>query len=277
MLDQAEALRKLADNDGKENQKNNISKIITVTSGKGGVGKTTTNINLCSYLAMEGFKVLTIDIDPQGNTTSGLGIDKNNLDCSIYDVLISDVSMKESIVQSDLVNNLFISPSTMELAGAEVELINKSDRENIMKNKLKEIEDEYDYVFIDCPPSLGVLTINALTCADSVLIPMQCEFYALEGVSQLMNTVQLVKKSLNKKLEIEGVLMTMFDYRTNLSNEVLKEVQKYFKDKVYKTTIARNIRLAEAPSFGLPIVLYDNKCKGAEAYTNLTKEFLKRQ
>ena len=252
-------------------------KTICIFNQKGGVGKTTTNINLCSYLAMEGFKVLTIDIDPQGNTTSGLGIDKNNLDCSIYDVLISDVSMKESIVQSDLVNNLFISPSTMELAGAEVELIDKSDRENIMKNKLKEIEDEYDYVFIDCPPSLGVLTINALTCADSVLIPMQCEFYALEGVSQLMNTVQLVKKSLNKKLEIEGVLMTMFDYRTNLSNEVLKEVQKYFKDKVYKTTIARNIRLAEAPSFGLPIVLYDNKCKGAEAYTNLTKEFLKRQ
>ena len=163
------------------------------------------------------------------------------------------------------------------MAGAEVELINKNDRENIMKNKLKEIENQYDYVFIDCPPSLGVLTINALTCADSVLIPMQCEFYALEGVSQLMNTVQLVKKSLNKKLEIEGVLMTMFDYRTNLSNEVLKEVQKYFKDKVYKTTITRNIRLAEAPSFGLPIVLYDNKCKGAETYTNLTKEFLKRQ
>lgn len=252
-------------------------KTICIFNQKGGVGKTTTNINLCSYLAMEGFKVLTIDIDPQGNTTSGLGIDKNNLDFSIYDVLISDVSMKESIVQSNLVNNLFISPSTIELAGAEVELINKNDRENIMKNKLKEIENQYDYVFIDCPPSLGVLTINALTCADSVLIPMQCEFYALEGVSQLMNTVQLVKKSLNKKLEIEGVLMTMFDYRTNLSNEVLKEVQKYFKDKVYKTTITRNIRLAEAPSFGLPIVLYDNKCKGAETYTNLTKEFLKRQ
>ena len=252
-------------------------KTICIFNQKGGVGKTTTNINLCSYLAMEGFKVLTIDIDPQGNTTSGLGVDKNNLECSIYDVLISDVSMKESIIQSDLVNNLFISPSTMELAGAEVELINKADRENIMKKKLREIEDEYDYVFIDCPPSLGVLTINALTCADSVLIPMQCEFYALEGVSQLMSTIQLVKKSLNKKLEIEGVLMTMFDYRTNLSNEVLKEVQKYLKDKVYKTTIARNIRLAEAPSFGLPIVLYDNKCKGAEAYTNLTKEFLKRQ
>lgn len=254
-----------------------IMKTICIFNQKGGVGKTTTNINLCAYLAMEGFKVLTIDIDPQGNTTSGLGIDKNSLECSVYDVLISDVQMKESIVESNLVNNLFISPSTMELAGAEVELINKDDRENIMKKKLKEIECEYDYVFIDCPPSLGVLTINALTCADSVLIPMQCEFYALEGVSQLMNTIQLVKKSLNKELEIEGVLMTMFDYRTNLSNEVLKEVQKYFKDKVYKTAIARNIRLAEAPSFGLPIVLYDNKCKGAEAYINLTKEFLKRQ
>jgi chromosome partitioning protein len=252
-------------------------KIICIFNQKGGVGKTTTNINLCAYLAMEGYKVLTIDIDPQGNTTSGLGLDKNNLDLSIYDVLISDTTMKESIVRSDLVQNLFISPSTMELAGAEVELINKDDRENIMKKKLKEIEDEYDYVFIDCPPSLGVLTINALTCANSVLIPIQCEFYALEGVSQLVNTIQLVKKSLNKKLEIEGVVMTMFDYRTNLSNEVLKEVQKYFKDKVYETTISRNVRLAEAPSFGLPIMLYDEKCKGAEAYVKLTKEFLKRQ
>ena len=165
----------------------------------------------------------------------------------------------------------------MELAGAEVELINKENREKIMKNKLKAIEDEYDYVFIDCPPSLGVLTINALSCADSVLIPIQCEFYALEGVSQLMSTVQLVKKSLNKKLDIEGVVMTMFDFRTNLSNEVLKEVQKFFNEKVYKTTIPRNVRLAEAPSFGLPIMLYDEKCKGAEAYVNLTKEFLNRQ
>lgn len=252
-------------------------KIICVFNQKGGVGKTTTNINLCAYLAMEGYKVLTIDIDPQGNTTSGLGLDKNNLDLSIYDVLISDTKMKESIVRSDLVENLCISPSTVELAGAEVELINRSDRENIIKNKLKEIEDEYDFVFIDCPPSLGVLTINALACADSVLIPIQCEFYALEGVSQLVNTIQLVKKSLNKNLEIEGVVMTMFDYRTNLSNEVLKEVQKYFKDKVYNITIPRNVRLAEAPSFGLPIMLYDEKCKGAEAYIKLTKEFLKRQ
>ena len=252
-------------------------KTICIFNQKGGVGKTTTNINLCAYLAMEGYKVLTIDIDPQGNTTSGLGLDKNNLELSIYDVLISDTTMKESIIRSDLVQNLFISPSTMELAGAEVELINKNNRENIIKDKLKEVKDEYDYVFIDCPPSLGVLTINALTCADSVLIPIQCEFYALEGVSQLINTIQLVKKSLNKELYIEGVVMTMFDYRTNLSNEVLKEVQKYFKDKVYKTTISRNVRLAEAPSFGLPIMLYDEKCKGAEAYVKLTKEFLKRQ
>jgi len=252
-------------------------KKICIFNQKGGVGKTTTNINLCAYLAMEGYRVLTIDIDPQGNTTSGLGLDKNNLESSIYDVLISDATMKDSIVRSDLVQNLFISPSTMELAGAEVELINKKDRENIIKDKLKEIEDEYDYVFIDCPPSLGILTINALSCADSVLIPIQCEFYALEGVSQLVNTIQLVKKSLNKDLYIEGVVMTMFDYRTNLSNEVLKEVQKYFKDKVYKTTISRNVRLAEAPSFGLPIMLYDEKCKGAEAYVKLTKEFLKRQ
>ncbi len=252
-------------------------KIICIFNQKGGVGKTTTNINLCAYLAMEGYRVLTIDIDPQGNTTSGLGLDKNNLDLSIYDVLTSDTTMRESIVHSDLVQNLFISPSTMELAGAEVEIINRSNRENIIKDKIKEVEDDYDYVFIDCPPSLGVLTINALTCADSVLIPIQCEFYALEGVSQLINTVQLVKKSLNKKLDIEGVVMTMFDYRTNLSNEVLKEVEKYFKEKVFKTTIPRNIRLAEAPSFGLPIMLYDEKCKGAEAYVKLTKEFLKRQ
>ena len=252
-------------------------KTICVFNQKGGVGKTTTNINLCAYLAMEGYRVLTIDIDPQGNTTSGLGLDKNSLDFSMYDVLVSDTTIKESIIKSDLVQNLSIAPSTMELAGAEVELINKENREKIMKDKLKEIEDEYDYVFIDCPPSLGVLTINALSCADSVLIPIQCEFYALEGVSQLMSTVQLVKKSLNKKLDIEGVIMTMFDFRTNLSNEVLKEVQKFFNEKVYKTTIPRNVRLAEAPSFGLPIMLYDEKCKGAEAYVNLTKEFLNRQ
>lgn len=252
-------------------------KKICVFNQKGGVGKTTTNINLCSYIAMLGYKVLAIDIDPQGNTTSGLGIDKKKLDKSIYDVMTSDISLKEIIKQSELVENLYIAPAKMNLAGAEVEIIGREAREVILKNKIKEIEDDFDFIFLDCPPSLGVLTINALTSCESVLIPIQCEFYALEGVGQLINTINLVKKSLNKSLEVEGVVMTMYDSRTNLSNEVYKEVQKYFKDKVYKSTIPRNIRLAEAPSFGLPIMLYDDKCKGAEAYENLTNEFLDRQ
>lgn len=252
-------------------------KVICVFNQKGGVGKTTTNINLCAYLAMEGYKVLTIDIDPQGNTTSGLGLDKRKLKASMYDVLTSDIGLMDIIVKSDLVQNLHIAPSTMELAGAEVEIINKEDREKILINKISEVKDEYDFIFIDCPPSLGVITINALSSSNSVLIPIQSEFYALEGVGQLINTIQLVKKSLNKNLEIEGVLMTMYDNRTNLSNEVYKEVVKYFKDKVYKNTIPRNIRLAEAPSFGLPIMLYDEKCKGADSYIKFTKEFLERQ
>ena len=255
----------------------NMKKKICIFNQKGGVGKTTTNINLCAYLAMEGYKVLTIDIDPQGNTTSGLGLDKKNLELSMYDVLTSDTSIKDVILKSELVQNLYVAPSTMELAGAEVEIINKSDRETILLNQIKTIEDDYDYIFIDCPPSLGFLTINALTAVNSVLIPIQCEFYALEGVGQLMNTISLIKKSLNPSLEIEGVLMTMYDYRTNLSNEVYDEVKNFFNEKVYKTTISRNIRLAEAPSFGLPIMLYDEKCKGADAYKALTKEFLERQ
>lgn len=252
-------------------------KVICVFNQKGGVGKTTTNINLCAYLAMEGYRVLTIDIDPQGNTTSGFGLDKRNLEVSMYDVLTSDLSLKDVIIKSDLVQNLHIAPSTMELAGAEVEMITKENREEILLNKIAEVKEDYDFVFIDCPPSLGVLTINALSTSNSVIIPIQCEFYALEGVGQLINTIQLVKKSLNRDLEIEGVLMTMYDFRTNLSNEVYKEVKKYFKDKVYNTTIPRNIRLAEAPSFGLPIMLYDEKCKGAESYSKFTKEFLERQ
>ena len=252
-------------------------KVICIFNQKGGVGKTTTNINLCSYLAMEGYKVLTLDIDPQGNTTSGLGLDKRNLELSMYDVLTSEVSLEDVIIKSDLIQNLSIAPSTMELAGAEVEMIAKDNREQVLSKKLKSLESEYDYVFIDCPPSLGMITINALTCSNSVLIPIQCEFYALEGVGQLMNTIQLVKKSLNKQLEVEGVLMTMYDYRTNLSNEVYKEVKKYFKDLMFKSTIPRNIRLAESPRFGLPIMLYDEKCKGAESYLDFTKEFLERQ
>lgn len=252
-------------------------KVICIFNQKGGVGKTTTNINLCSYLAMEGYKVLTLDIDPQGNTTSGLGLDKRNLELSMYDVLTGDTSLNDVIIKSDLIQNLSIAPSTMELAGAEVEIIGKENREHILQNKIEALDEEYDFIFIDCPPSLGFLTINALTASNSVLIPIQCEFYALEGVGQLMNTVQLVKKSLNKELEFEGVVMTMYDYRTNLSNEVYKEVKKYFKELMFNATIPRNIRLAESPSFGLPIMLYDEKCKGADAYMNFTKEFLERQ
>nr|MBK5234366.1 ParA family protein [Clostridium sp.] len=254
-----------------------MMKTICIFNQKGGVGKTTTSINLCSYLAMQGKKILTIDIDPQGNTTSGLGFDKKKMNVSMYDLLTSDISIRDTIKECELINNLYLVPSTMELAGAEVELINRSNRENILKEKLKEIEGEFDYIFIDCPPSLGILTINALTAADSVLSPIQCEFYALEGVGQLVNTIQLVKKSLNKKLEIEGVILSMYDNRTKLCNEVVSEVRKYFNEKVYNTTIPRNIRLAEAPSFGLPIMLYDDKCKGAEAYESLANEFSHRQ
>lgn len=252
-------------------------KEICIFNQKGGVGKTTTNINLCAFLAMEGYKVLTIDIDPQGNTTSGLGLDKRNLEVSMYDVLTNNASLEQVIIKSELIPNLYIAPSTMELAGAEVEIIGIKDRETILLREISKIKDQYDFIFIDCPPSLGVLTINALTAVDSVLIPIQCEFYALEGVGQLINTIQLVKKSLNKSLDIEGVLMTMYDYRTNLSNEVYDEAKKFFNDKVYDATIARNIRLAEAPSFGLPIMLYDDKCKGAIAYKKFAKEFLSKQ
>ncbi|MGY0373832.1 ParA family protein [Clostridium sp. JNZ J1-5] len=252
-------------------------KVVCIFNQKGGVGKTTTNINLCANLAMNGHKVLTIDIDPQGNTTSGLGIDKNKLNHSIYDVITSDISIEDVMFESELINNFYIVPSNMELVGAEIELIDKEEREIILREKIKKLEDKFEYIFIDCPPSLGFLTINALTAADSVLIPIQCEFYALEGVSQLINTIQLVKRSLNKDLEIEGVVMSMYDNRTKLCNEVAAEVNKYFKDKVYNTSIPRNIRLAEAPSFGLPIMLYDDKCRGSEAYENLAKEFLEKQ
>lgn len=252
-------------------------KSICIFNQKGGVGKTTTNINLCAYLAMKGYKVLVIDIDPQGNTTSGLGIDKRKLKSSIYNVLTEDKSLKDAIIESQLVKNMFVVPSTMELAGAEVELNNKENRETILKNKIEEVKDMFDFILIDCPPSLGFLTINALSASKSVLIPIQCEFYALEGVGQLVQTIQMIKKSLNKDLEIEGVLMTMYDARTKLCNEVVGEVKNYFKDKVYKTYIPRNVRLAESPSFGLPIMLYDDKCKGADAYEKLAKEFLSKQ
>ena len=252
-------------------------KTICIFNQKGGVGKTTTNINVCSYLATLGYKVLAIDIDPQGNTTSGVGIDKRKVDKSMYDVLAGSVSITDILVQSQLVENLYVAPANMDLAGAEIEVMGKEKREFILKNQLEKVKDKFDFVFIDCPPSLGMLTINALVASESVLIPIQAEYYALEGVGQLINTVNLVKKSLNPNLEIEGVIMTMYDGRTNLSNEVYKEVKSYFNDKLYESTIPRNIRLAEAPSFGLPIVLYDDKCRGAKAYEDVTNEFLKRQ
>jgi len=252
-------------------------KVISIFNQKGGVGKTTTSINHCAFLALNGYKVLSIDIDPQGNTTSGLGFDKRSIDTSVYDVLTSDASIDSAIKKCELVENFFLVPSTIELAGAEVELISIPKRENILKNKLARMEQKFDFVFIDCPPSLGVLTVNALTASDSVFIPIQCEFYALEGVGQLLNTINLVKKSLNRDIEVEGVLLSMFDSRARLANEVMNEVKAHFKDKVYETVIPRNIRLAEAPSYGLPIMLYDDKCKGSEAYEQLAEEFLSRQ
>lgn len=252
-------------------------KVISIFNQKGGVGKTTTSINLCAFLALNGYKVLSIDIDPQGNTTSGLGFDKRSIDTSVYDVLTSDASIDSAIKKCELVENFFLVPSTIELAGAEVELISIPKRENILKNKLARMEQKFDFVFIDCPPSLGVLTVNALTASDSVFIPIQCEFYALEGVGQLLNTINLVKKSLNRDIEVEGVLLSMFDSRARLANEVMNEVKAHFKDKVFDTVIPRNIRLAEAPSYGLPIMLYDDKCKGSEAYEQLAKEFIIRQ
>ena len=252
-------------------------KTICIFNQKGGVGKTTTNINMCSYLATLGYKVLAIDIDPQGNTTSGLGIDKRKISDSMYDVLAGTIGIEEIIIQSQLVENLYVAPANMDLAGAELEVMGRENREFILHKELEKVSDKFDFVFIDCPPSLGMLTINALVASNSVLMPIQAEYYALEGVAQIVNTVELVKKSLNKELKIEGAIMTMFDSRVNLSNEVLAEVKNYFGDKMYQVTIPRNVRLAEAPSFGLPIVLYDDKCKGAKAYEDLTNEFLKRQ
>ena len=250
-----------------------MSKSIAVFNQKGGVGKTTTVINLCACLANRGKKVLMIDIDPQGNTTSGVGIDKTTLEKTIYDVLINDSDPRECIIDTNR-ENLFIIPSSVQLAGAEIELTEKNKRELKLRECIESIKDDYDYVFIDCPPSLGLLSINALSAVDSVLIPIQCEYYALEGVSQLMNTIKLVKKSLNPDLDIEGVVLSMFDGRTNLSIQVVDEVKKYFRGKVYTTMIPRNVRLAEAPSYGMSIIEYDMKSKGAESYMDLADEFI---
>lgn len=253
-----------------------MSRIIAIANQKGGVGKTTTNVNLSACLAVAGKRVLTIDIDPQGNTTSGLGIDKNKIEKSIYDVLINGADAKEAIIHTEI-DNLDIIVSNLQLAGAEIELVSMISRETILKKALSEIRDSYDYILIDCPPSLGLITINALTAADRLLVPIQCEYYALEGLAQLMNTVNLVQKHLNPDLKIEGVVLTMFDARTNLAIEVVQEVKKHFRDKVYTTIIPRNVRLGEAPSHGLPIIMYDPKSTGAEAYTDLAEEMIENE
>lgn len=252
-------------------------KKICIFNQKGGVGKTTTNINLASYLSLEGFKVLVIDMDPQGNASSGLGVDKNKLNFSVYDLFVYNKDINSLIIESDIIKNLYLIPSNINLAAAEVELINVKGREFLLKEYISKLNNSFDFIFIDCPPSLGFLSLNSLVASDSLIIPIQCEFYALEGLSQLINTINLVNQSLNKSLYIEGVILNMFDSRAKLSNEVVREVNNFFGDKVYSTIIPRNIKLAESPSYGLPIMLYDEKCKGAISYKALTKEFISKQ
>ena len=250
-----------------------MGKVISVANQKGGVGKTTTAVNLCALLAKKNKKVLLIDTDPQGNATSALGIEKE-VEFSTYDLLITDTPIRDIILATPI-KNLDISPSNINLAGAEVQLVSMMSREQRMKEKMDEVKDEYDYIIIDCPPSLGLITLNTFTASDSVLIPVQCEYFALEGLGQLLNTVELVRKHLNKNLYIEGALLTMYDIRTNLANQVVREVKKFFQNKVYKTVIPRNVRVSEAPSYGMPISVYDPKSKGARSYEKFTREFLK--
>ena len=250
-----------------------MGKIISIANQKGGVGKTTTSINIAAILAKKGKKVLLIDTDPQGNATSGVDVNKEQ-EFSVYDVLVGEVEIEKTL-QDTNVKNLKVCPSNINLAGAEVELVSMMSREHRLKEGLENIKDEFDYIIIDCPPSLGLITLNAFTASDSVLIPVQCEYYALEGLGQLLNTINLVRKHLNKSLQIEGAVLTMYDIRTNLSNQVVKEVKKYFENKVYKTVIPRNVKLSEAPSYGMPITVYDPKSKGAKCYEKLVREILK--
>ncbi|CAM3054238.1 ParA family protein [Sporolactobacillus spathodeae] len=248
-----------------------MSKILAVANQKGGVGKTTTAVNLSACMATLGCKTLLVDIDPQGNATSGSGVDKGEVDECIYDVLVEEKDIKD-VIKPSTVDNLDVVPSAIQLAGAEIELVSTISREVRLKRALEKVKDIYDYIVIDCPPSLGLLTLNALTAADSVIIPVQCEYYALEGLSQLLNTVRLVQKHLNHHLAIEGVLLTMLDARTNLGLQVIQEVKKYFQDRVFRTIIPRNVRLSEAPSHGKPIIIYDTRSKGAEVYLDFAKE-----
>lgn len=252
----------------------NMGKVIAITNQKGGVGKTTTSVNLSSCLAYEGKKTLIIDCDPQGNSTSGFGYERADYSSSIYDCLIDPSKIKESIIKTKYVN-LYLLPSSSDLSAAEIELAFEENREQFLKKAIAQIRDDFDYIIIDAPPALGMITINIMTACDSVLIPIQCEYYALEGLSQLMGTIKKIKKTYNKKIEIEGVLGTMYDGRTNLSIQVLDEVKKYFPDLVYKSIIPRNVKLSEAPSFGEPIIKYDRTSKGADAYVSLAKELIK--
>ena len=252
-----------------------MGRVIAVANQKGGVGKTTTTINLSAALAEAGKQVLTIDIDPQGNTTSGLGVDKSQVDCTIYDLILGECSIEESVIVSDF-ENLYLIPSNVDLAGAEIELIGIQNKEFIVRDAVKQIRDDYDFIIIDCPPSLNMLTINAMTTADTILVPIQCEYYALEGLSQLIHTINLVKERLNPDLDMEGVVFTMYDARTNLSLQVVENVKNNLHQKIYKTIIPRNVRLAEAPSHGLPITAYDTKSAGAESYRLLAEEVINR-
>lgn len=250
-----------------------MGKVIAIANQKGGVGKTTTAVNLSACLGQKGKKTLLIDIDPQGNSTSGLGVDPRKIERSIYDCLINDVPMSEVLVDTGF-EGLWVCPSNIDLAGAELELVAKEAREYVLKNAINEIKDDFDFIFIDCPPSLGLITLNSFTAADSVLVPIQCEYYALEGLGQLTNTIKMIKKKLNPELSLEGVLLTMFDARTNLSIQVVDEVKKFFKGKVYASIIPRNVRLSEAPSFGQPIIQYDKHSKGAACYMDLADEVI---
>ena len=252
-----------------------MAKIIAITNQKGGVGKTTTSVNLSACMAEMGKKVLLVDIDPQGNATSGLGQAGTEAN-TVYDVLIGEAGAGEAVVSTGF-DALDLMPTAIELAGAEIELVGMDDRENLLKNALNTLRDSYDYILIDCPPSLSLLTVNALTASDGVLIPIQCEYYALEGLGQLMNTVKLMRKKLNPELKISGILLTMFDSRTNLCAQVVQEVRSHFPEEVFETMIPRNVRLSEAPSYGLPIHRYDARCIGAKAYGELAKELIDRE